>query len=431
MKIWAFLFLLLVTCEAGAQWRREDIYSGFVLYGKRMKFDKELRQRIVAGTMALEPDSINEYRFEAACNAISQYQLRSDSIEAALHKLFLRYPSLEYDTRRALLEAVYAVYPDAFSAETSTVLTSPDQPPKLFAMAAAYLFRKDSSIDNINMLKIAMVEQLPGYDTIPLLTELEKFLHYRAQQARSPIPDLAALFRHNRNAGRKAIYSLQRWNRDYPGLAIVQYANGKFARHPDGRLMVFEQLARSASDLPYFITNGSTPQGVYSINGAGISRSQLIGPTPNLQLTMPYEGRWQQYFQMTDSIPWDSTRNVLNDYLLLLPPTWARYIPMQEAFFAGRTGRTEIIAHGTAIDPAYFEGKPYYPLTPTMGCLSAKELWNTTNGRLLVSEQFNLVSTFSATPGSKGYLFVINLDNQQRSVSRADIEEVVRRFEKE
>jgi hypothetical protein len=27
--------------------------------------------------------------------------------------------------------------------------------------------------------------------------------------------------------------------------------------------MVFQQLARSGSDLPYFITNGSTPQGIF------------------------------------------------------------------------------------------------------------------------------------------------------------------------
>lgn len=66
-----------------------------------------------------------------------------------------------------------------------------------------------------------------------------------------------------------------------------------------------------------------------------------------------------------------------------------------------------------------------------MGCLCAKELWNVTSGRLLVSEQWNLASTFSATPGSKGYLFVINLNNQQKPVTRADVEAIIKKFEAE
>lgn len=430
MKIWAAIFLLVCTAESYAQQRREEIYSSFVTYDKRARFDHELRQRVVANTFAMEPDSSNEYRFESACNAIAQYQLISDTIKAGLQKLFNRYQLLEYDTRRALLEAVYAVYPDEFLTEVNATLSNAVFP-KLFAMSASLLFRKDNSINNGNQLKISMVEQFPGYDTIPLLVELEKYINNHQQEISSATPDLASLFRHNRNAKRKVIYSLQRWNRNYPGIAIVQYEDGRFAKHPDGRLMIFEQLARSASDLPYFITNGSTPQGVYSLQGAAVSRNQLIGPTPNLQLTMPFEGSWQKYFQTPDSIPWDSTLDVQALYNQLMPSNWYRYAPMQEAFNAGKIGRTEIIAHGTAINPEYFRGKPYYPLTPTMGCLCAKELWNITNGRLLVSEQFNLVSTFSATPGSKGYLFVINLNNQQKPVTRADIEAVIKRFEAE
>lgn len=430
MKIWAFILLLIGTSESFAQQRRDDIFSNFVLYDKRIKFDYELRQRVVANTFALQPDSDNEYRFESACNAISQYQLTSDSIKNGLKKLFNNYQLLEYDTRRALLEAVYAVYPDDFSTEMNAILSNAVFP-KLFAMSAAYLFRNDNSINNGNLLKIAMVEQFPGYDTIPILTELEKYINLHQQQQASATPDLASLFRHNRNAKRKVIYSLQRWNRDYPGIAIVQNADGKFARHADGRLMIFEQLARSASNLPFFITNGSTPQGVYSINGIAISKNQLIGPTPNFQLTMPYEGRFQQYFQLPDTLTWDSTRNIQAMYNQLMPSNWSNYAPMQEAFNAGKTGRTEIIAHGTTINPEYFINKPYYPLTPTMGCLCAKELWNATSGRLLVSEQWNLASTFSATPGSKGYLFVINLNNQQKPVTRADVEAIIKKFEAE
>src|SRR5262249_2771248 len=100
------------------------------------------------------------------------------------------------------------------------------------------------------------------------------------------------------------------------------------------------------------------------------------------------------------------------------------------SFYAGRIGRNAIIAHGTTIDPEYFKDQPYYPLTPTNGCLCAKELWNISNGRLLVSEQFNLVSAYNATPGSKGYLYVIDVDNQQKAITREEVELWVRSFEK-
>jgi len=92
-------------------------------------------------------------------------------------------------------------------------------------------------------------------------------------------------------------------------------------------------------------------------------------------------------------------------------------------------GRTEIIAHGTTIDPEYFKDKPFYPLTPTMGCLCAKELWNPTSGHPLVSEQLNLVNTWLSTPGKKGYLYVINVDDRHEPVTRAEVETWVNKWE--
>ncbi|MFN4286093.1 MAG: hypothetical protein ACK4E8_09050 [Lacibacter sp.] len=48
---------------------------------------------------------------------------------------------------------------------------------------------------------------------------------------------------------------------------------------------------------------------------------------------------------------------------------------MWESFEAGRIGRTEIIAHGTTIDPAFYKGQPYWPHTPSLGCLCSPEWW--------------------------------------------------------
>ena len=75
--------------------------------------------------------------------------------------------------------------------------------------------------------------------------------------------------------------------------------------------------------------------------------------------------------------------------LKLLPAKLKNYSPLYESFYAGKAGRSEIIAHGTAINPEYYKGKQYYPYTPTQGCLSTKELWSSVNGKLIYNDQQN------------------------------------------
>lgn len=425
-KFFVLVFLFLTFQQSSiCQSRREDIYSEFVLYNKRERLNKDLRENIVAKTFFQQLDSNNEHKFESACKAISQFMIVGDDVKRGFDQLFDQYAYIPYPTKRAFLEAVYAVYPTAYKNEMR-VLLEKENDPKLFAMSALYVYRADSSTENVNNIKIHMIEQFPGYDSVDILLELENYLHYHQRLTKQKTPDIPQLFAYQQTHRKKVIYSFQRWNRDYPGLAIVQNADGRFMKNESGRLMVFQQLARSASNLPYFITNGSTPQGVYSIQGTAVARNNYIGPTPNLQLLMPHEKGWSKYFHE----PVDSTQDSLQLYNHLLPPSWRNYSPIYEAWNAGKIGRTEIIAHGTTIDPEYFKDQPYYPLTPTMGCLCAKEVWNITSGRLLVSEQFNLVSTYIATPGQKGFLYVIDIDDQQKAVTREEIERWVNAFEK-
>jgi hypothetical protein len=211
------------------------------------------------------------------------------------------------------------------------------------------------------------------------------------------------------------IYSFQKWNRDYPGLAALQQSNGHFLRDSMGQILLIDQLARAGSNLPYFITNGNTPQGIYSITGTEVSKNLFIGPTPNLQLLMPFEA--------------DSSKDALTNYLGLLPKEWANYEPIQESFFAGKAGRSEILAHGTTIDPAYFKDFPFYPISPTLGCLCAKEIWNIFNGRLQESHQLQLANGLMQQKTQKGLLMVVNIDNQQSPVSKKQIKELIEAFE--
>jgi hypothetical protein len=113
----------------------------------------------------------------------------------------------------------------------------------------------------------------------------------------------------------------------------------------------------------------------------------------------------------------------------LLPESWKNFRAVHESFRAGAIGRTEIIAHGTTIDPDYFKDKPYYPYSPTLGCLCSAEIWDSSRGTIKDSEQLRLVNGFVRSPGTTGYLIVIDYFNQKRALSLADIEPFVTSFE--
>ena len=54
-----------------------------------------------------------------------------------------------------------------------------------------------------------------------------------------------------------------------------------------------------------------------------------------------------------------------------------------------------------------------YPLTPTRGCLSSKEIWDSKTGKLVESDQLKLVNAIKRVDRWKGFLVVIELDNKE------------------
>jgi len=215
--------------------------------------------------------------------------------------------------------------------------------------------------------------------------------------------------------GQTIAYSIQRKNRDYPGLMIVRRYDGKFITDSNGIIFNIPQLARSITNLPFYLRNGNTPQGIFLMHGFGVSMSNFIGPTANIQLSMPVEENIKAF--MRDSSITDTTWNI-DYYKKLIPADLQNYLPLFYSYYAGLAGRTEIIAHGTTIDPAIYLKRPYYPLTPTSGCLCTKEIWN---GKRLESDQQKLVNALLKAGGANGYCVVIELDDAQSAVTLKDI----------
>ncbi|HMI63369.1 MAG TPA: hypothetical protein VK518_20780 [Puia sp.] len=179
-----YLLLLLLLPAAGlmspirghAQTRREDLHTDFVLYNRRVTLEKDLRERIIGKHFSVPLDSNSEDGYLSGCWAVSQFLFDGPEVLEGFGHLFAGYDSLSYDTRRALLEAVYAVAPTRYISEVGGVLDR-ETDARLFALCAVYLYRQDTSTEKANELKIRLVEKFPA-DTMAVLQELSTYLSY-------------------------------------------------------------------------------------------------------------------------------------------------------------------------------------------------------------------------------------------------------------
>ena len=399
---------------------KEKIISPYTIQNEKAE---KRKQRLIDQANSLNTLNIDssDGELESAIWAVSQFLVRTPQSDSGVARLMQQFGRLSSGNQRALMELVYGLYPNEFITEAKRIVQQTDHP-KLFAQTASYLYRADAGLQS--WLLQLLPKRFPNYSSNDLLTALQQ--HLQKSNA-ATLPALDSLFAHQQLHKFKVVYSFQRSHRNAPGLAVVQQADGRFAKDEQGQLKSFVQLARSASNLPYFITNGSTPQGLYAITGTGISKNVFIGPTPNLQMVMMHEVNpptFTHYFPIVFNAPPEKL------YRSYFPANWQQWSGLMEAYQAGKIGRSEIIAHGTTIDPEWFKGQPYYPISPTLGCLCGREIWDPKTGKISNSDQLNLVNTFIETPGTKGYLIVINLDDKPGPVTPEEIAPIIERFEK-
>ncbi|MBX9732848.1 MAG: hypothetical protein K2X37_02210 [Chitinophagaceae bacterium] len=196
------------------------------------------------------------------------------------------------------------------------------------------------------------------------------------------------------------LVSFQYRDRNIPGYLMIRTEHGDWLKDASGKPLRFTQLARSITNMPYFLTNGNTPQGLYRVNGFDISTNSWIGPTTNLQIVMPFETEVSKPF-FTD------TTNATSSYGSLLG-SFAKNNELWESYWAGFLGRSEIIAHGTTIPEWFYKEQPYYPCTPSLGCLCSPEIWDK-NGKLVSSVQQQWIQLVQQLPAKPNWLLVVEL----------------------
>ena len=288
--------------------------------------------------------------------------------------------------QRAFFEMLYMLYPGQFNKEVKSIWSNLKSF-KVKAMALEYLALSD---DNI---------VIPANDSF-LQSDYYACYKYVHKKTRLPLPKkdmfLDSLFLY----GQTVLCSFQSANRNNPGFLMIRTADGKWLRDEKGNAYKFPQLARAVSNLPFYLTNGNTPQGLYRINGFDTSDNAWIGPTTNLQMCLPFENV---------SVPFFTTDTAYEKYYAqLLGSALKGYSSLWESYAAGKIGRTEIIAHGTTIDPDFYRNELYYPNTPSLGCLCSPEVWND-DGELQQSVQLEWITLVKQLKTMPQFLIVADI----------------------
>lgn len=391
------------------------VFTGAVR-DKREEFKKKLNDEIVRENLSAELKGENEKKWMGAFWGMELGLIRNELTSRAVKHALLSFRETSPEFQRAAVEAAYTLYPEKFPHEISAILMEATNP-KIFAMAVNYLLGSSSNDKPDDYYLKLLKERFHNAEDNPILASLKYRLEHRNPSMQVKRPPLVDLFSSKEQKGKVIIYSLQRSDRNYPGLAVIKGSDGRFVRNPDGTIFSISQLARSITNMPGYLTNGNTPQGILSIQGLDTSDNVFIGPTPNIQLVLPYEVKPAAYFH--DFHIMDTTWNKTM-YSSLLPDSWKDYFPAFEAYSAGQTGRSEVISHGTTIDPEFYVGNSYYPNTPTLGCLCAKEIWSEKDGSCLLSDQAALVKAFQSA-GKEGYFMVIELNDRKQPVTTDEI----------
>jgi hypothetical protein len=407
-----FLLVLFCSLSAGAY---SQLYFKSTLKASREKMFRNLVQNSINKNLSVPLADSTEESWQGAFWALELLQYKSLWINGRIDLLAEQMSGRSQPFQRAALELLYSNYPGKYYDPVKFLLMQTSDP-KIFAMCAVYMLNSSKGSGDVNFLAVKTKQQLAAAPENPILLQLL----YQLENFSRPLlkPGIETLLSKNYLPGHTIVYSFQRKNRDYPGIVMVRDASGRFVMDSSGMFFSVPQLARSLSNLPGYLSNGNTPEGIFRMKGYDVSTNGFIGPTVNVQLTMPFEKTPGHFY--ADSTITDTSWNIAY-YRNLLPKNLKDHYPMYQSYYAGKAGRTEIIIHGTTVSPAYYTSQPYYPLTPTMGCLTSKEIWNEDTGQRLESDQQKLINALIKAGGPQGYAIVINIDDEQRPVALYDI----------
>jgi len=351
----------------------------------RDSVSQQLKQQ-VDRTIALPLHDSTYQRWMGAYWAMELMLYQPSGYEQLIPVQIAMLPKTGPGFQRAFMEMLYTLYLNRYDAELKVILPQLKSD-KVKAMVLEYLSASGTT---------------PIVSTDPTFTRSSYYPLYQYQRSKKEqaLPSRNDFLHSSFLPGQTVLCSFQSTDRNNPGYLMIRLADGTWMKNEQGEELRFPQLARSISNLPFYLTNGNTPQGLYKITGVDTSDNNWIGPTTNLQMILPFEKNASDFFGTDTSFE--------NYYSLLLGHHLQRFTGLKESYWAGKMGRTEIIAHGTTIDPEYYKHQLYYPNTPSLGCLCSPEIWNE-NGERIYSAQAQWMGYIVNKRLQPSYLIVAEL----------------------
>ena len=427
MKTVCLLVLLLINLHGFSQKKKkqvpikpvpviavvnqDSIYSAFTTEKNLAEFYRNMVFDTIQKTLSIPlTDTLAELKWQKAFIAMERIQYKSPWVSNRLHEAATSLLHTSFSFQQSFLELMYAMYPLEFNLQVKSVLENTEDA-KSFCIAAEYLL-KDSNNDRT---KDYIQSVYDGKTRSDNFTALVKPLFEKMNAGPLPLPPIQKLLRASFYNAVTVVFSIQRKNRNYPGMVIVRQPNGQFYRNADNSIFHMPQLARTVTNLPYYLNNGNPPQGIYKIKAIDTTYNDLYsGPTASIELAMPYEIKVAEFSPLIKNpdFPWH-----IAYYRPLLPVDWQEYQPIFESFNTGNRHHQRVLVQGSAVNPDYYKGKPWYPLCPSLGGITNMEKWNKTDGRRMESDQLRLVSILKKIAGAYAYYVIVELNDNQEPVS--------------
>jgi hypothetical protein len=321
------------------------------------------------------------------------------------------------DLQRRTLQAAFTLYPGEFQNGLLSFATTTDDV-KLFAIAINNILISNNDYSTFeNLTKEKFAKKLDH----PIIFSLLENIRMKVENNRV-LPPISDLLNFAKDTAVFRMFMFVRQSRDYSGTIVFRKQNGEFLKDSSGKLVTLPYFARSITNMPGYLTNGNSPQGIFALNSAYYSAAKLIGPTPRIRIFMPSETDNATFYNSRQNL---SSANGLELYKSLLPASWQNYFPIFESYYAGKAGRNDIVMHGTTVDQRYYLNEVYYPNVPTHGCLSGIERWND-EGYLIFSNQQRLLDIYASLGSPRGFLYLIELDDQKKNVTPVEIEKLLK-----
>ena len=387
----------------------------------RLDFERQQLRDIFSSSAANKIEDA----LPAALNAVMLFNIEVEPARTHLLAALPNLPNKSADYQRQILTAAYALDPIESAPIVLNILPQLSTP-REFCIAAYLVLKAQKS--SASMLKTILQNQFPDGQNEPRLVALRQTLDHVLNPAPTASPPLKDLLATPFKPGLPVIFSLQRRGRQTMGLALVRAADGRFMRNEQGQVLAIAQLALALNGLPGTITNGNTPQGVFTIRGAGTATNPWIGPTPYLHSKLPIEASVAEFLHQEDQTQEQAQVWSEAVYQSLVPAIWRP--ALTEAWLAGLAGRNDILIHGTTVNPDNYRGASFFPGTPTAGCLATSEYWSPAEGRMIKSDQLNLVKAFTASGKDSGYLVVAEIDTGTGEIKLEEVLQTVLDAEK-